>query len=187
MGYHTSAIAFFVIFLTVFSASLAHIVEPEDYFYGRMKFQADDESIIQGPPTLEDIIPIEKDLTRFVDYLRSFGDIIGLISNPNSTITLFAPVNSAFRNLTHKPHQVKDSSQDPKEKLYQFVLGHIVPAIYETLPVGQELQTMRQGIKVKVENGKDGGYKLNGEINTGVTKKAVNGIIYKIDGVLTND
>ncbi|CAG8596756.1 15581_t:CDS:2 [Acaulospora colombiana] len=145
-GSKTAFLVSLLIFLTTFSASLVKPEEPA-YPFGNVEVKMNmqtDEPILYGPPTINDIIPMEKDLTQFVDCLRTFGDIIDLISDPNSTITLFAPVNSAFRNLTRKPNYVGNSLEDPNKKMYQFVLGHIVPAMYQSLPVGQELQTMRK-------------------------------------------
>ncbi|CAG8845063.1 34494_t:CDS:1, partial [Racocetra persica] len=53
-----------------------------EYFYdntvyeGNMiNIQINDYTIPKGPSTLNDVLPMEKDLTTFVDYLRMFGDI----------------------------------------------------------------------------------------------------------------
>ncbi|GBC10643.1 hypothetical protein RclHR1_00980020 [Rhizophagus clarus] len=147
----------------------------------------DEVSILTGPSTIDDLIPQERDLTIFVDVLRKFADTSDLIANLTVSLTIFAPTNSAFRKLTRKPSQVKDSSEDPTEKLHQFALGHIVPKAYSTLPDGEEIDTLKSKTKIKVTKNKDGTFKLNGKVNIISDLKAANGIIYKIDNVLVGE
>jgi uncharacterized surface protein with fasciclin (FAS1) repeats len=119
----------------------------------------------------------------FIFHLKS-----GLIINPEESLTVFAPTNSAFRKLNQKPSQVKDKSEDPTKKLHEFALGFIVPKSYSSLPEGGELDTLRNDTKIKVEKNKDGSFKLNGRVNTILKlKEAVNGNVYKIDGMLEEE
>ncbi|RIA85721.1 FAS1 domain-containing protein [Glomus cerebriforme] len=156
----------------------------------RKKFtMQDNEEVVfsEGPSTINDIIPKERDLTTFVDVLRKFADTSDMIANPDASLTIFAPTNSAFRKLTRKPSQVKDQSEDPTEKLYQFALGHIVPLAYSSLPDGKEIDTLKNNTRIKVKRNWNGTFKLNGRVNTISSLKAVNGFIYKIDSVLEEE
>ncbi|CAG8556627.1 4546_t:CDS:2, partial [Cetraspora pellucida] len=161
-----------------------------EYFYDNTGFEGNmlnikinDYSIPQGPSTLNDILPMEKDLTTFVDYLRMFGDIIKMLDNPDESLTLFAPINSVFHNTTNKPSYVTSSSEDPIEKIRKFVLSHIVPKSLK-LHNGDELDTLFEGTKIRVKKGTDGNFILNDKANTGMSKDATNGIFYKIDDIL---
>ncbi|CAG8750233.1 19492_t:CDS:2, partial [Gigaspora rosea] len=160
------------------------------YFYDNtpyegnvIKIQIDEYSIPKGPTTLNDILPMEKDLTTFVDYLRMFGDIIDRLDDKDESLTLFAPINKVFHNATNKPSYVTSSSEDPMEKIRRFVLAHIVPKSSK-LHNGEKLDTLLEGTKIEVKLGNDGNFILNEKANTGMTKEAVNGRFYKIDATL---
>lgn len=104
------------------------------------------------------------------------------------SLTIFAPTNSAFRKLTHKPNQVTDKSEEPSEKLRQFALGYFVPKSYPLLPNGKELDTLKNNTKIKVRKNMDGSFELNGRVNTILKlREAVNGNVYKIDGILVEE
>ncbi|CAG8699888.1 467_t:CDS:2 [Funneliformis mosseae] len=152
----------------------------------RKKFnmQDNEESILTGPLTLDDILPKERDLTIFVDFLKASKDLSNLIANSDISLTLFAPTNSVFRNLTHKPSQVTSQSEDPTEKVQQFALRYVVPS---SLSDDELLDTFKEGSKIKVEKNEDGSYKLNGRINTISRLEAENGVVYKIDGILDDE
>lgn len=107
-----------------------------------------------------------------------------MITDSETSITIFAPTNSAFRKLTQKPNHVTDKSEDPMERLHKFALGFIVPKSYSLLPDGKELNTLGN-TKIKLQKNKDGTFKLNGRVNTiSKLKEAVNGNVYKIDGII---
>ncbi|CAG8615209.1 13600_t:CDS:2 [Ambispora leptoticha] len=150
-----------------------------------------------GPATLEDLLPKEKDLTIFMDSLRGFADVVRnleKISDPNESLTLFAPINHVFLNLQVKPNAVREEDNDDEavaqERFHQFVLGHIVPnsVSFESETSDGELNTLSNltTIHVQKAEGKEG-VKLNGNVNiVGKKIEAVNGILYKIDGILVN-
>nr|CAG8445316.1 4063_t:CDS:2 [Entrophospora candida] len=142
------------------------------------------EPIPIGYTSLRDILPREKDLTIFMDYIYLFGDIVEMLGNPNETFTIFAPTNSVFRNLPYQPTSNISVTEDPTTKLHNFVLGHIVEKNLISLSVGEELQTMYENVKIKVDKDiKDEKYLLNGNIHTSESYKADNGIFYKkVDG-----
>nr|CAG8474059.1 12928_t:CDS:2 [Entrophospora candida] len=142
------------------------------------------EPIPIGYTSLRDILPREKDLTIFMDYVYLFGDIVEMLGNPNETFTIFAPTNSVFRNLPYQPTSNISVTEDPTTKLHNFVLGHIVEKNLISLSVGEELQTMYENVKIKVDKDiKDEKYLLNGNIHTSESYKADNGIFYKkVDG-----
>ncbi|CAG8802028.1 16485_t:CDS:2 [Gigaspora margarita] len=175
---HQNIVSFLMYFL-ILSTSLAQLIEPK-YFYDNtpyeenvLKIQIDDYTIPQGPTTLNDILPMEKDLTTFIDKL----------DDKDESLTLFAPINKVFHNVTNKPSYVTSSSEDPMEKIRRFVLAHIVPKSSK-LHNGEELDTLLVGTKVEVKSGNDGNFILNEKANTGMTKEAVNGRFYKIDATL---
>ncbi|CAG8484410.1 5880_t:CDS:10 [Diversispora eburnea] len=165
------------------------LIPQDEYIYNQdyeqiamMDFE--DGPILQGPPTLIDIIPIEKDLTIFVDCIRTFADIVDLLSKPDSSVILLAPVNSVLRDLTHiitGKNQVKGNEVDPQKNVYKFVLGHLVITDKKSLSQGENLKSMDNNT-ITVEEGINNIYKLNGKVNTtGFIKKVVNGVLYKID------
>ncbi|KAG9284825.1 hypothetical protein G9A89_003748 [Geosiphon pyriformis] len=138
-----------------------------------------------GPQTLEDILPIEKDLTIFTDSLRTFPDILEKLDDPEQRLTLFAPTNSVLRNFSVRLDSfIEDKiSDEPEEKLHQFVLGHIVPKSLTLLKDGEELVTLSNSTKIQIK--KVGNkYILNNEVNVGEQIETTNGIIYKVDGIL---
>ncbi|CAH1759665.1 17944_t:CDS:2 [Entrophospora sp. SA101] len=146
------------------------------------------EPIPIGYTSLRDILPREKDLTIFMDYVYLFGDIVEMLGNPNETFTIFAPTNSVFRNLPYQPTSNISVTEDPTTKLHNFVLGHIVEKNLISLSVGEELQTMYENVKIKVDKDiKDEKYLLNGNIHTSENYKADNGIFYKVDGLLVKE
>ncbi|CAG8505026.1 12768_t:CDS:2 [Funneliformis caledonium] len=153
----------------------------------KLNMQDNEESILTGPLTLDDILPKERDLTIFVDFLKASKDLSILIANPDISLTLFAPTNSVFRNLTHKPSQVTSQSEDPIEKVQQFALRYVVPSVYSSLSDDELLDTLKEGSKIKVKKNEDGSYKLNGRINTISRLEAENGVVYKIDGILDDE
>jgi uncharacterized surface protein with fasciclin (FAS1) repeats len=183
--------AFLFIFSLLILGIFGQLIAPE-YFYRNMNederklfnMQENEAQILVGPPTIDDLIPKEKDLTIFLELMRKFDDLNSLIVDPKTSLTIFAPTNSAFRKLTQKPNQVTDKSEDPTERLREFTLGFIVPKSYSSLPDGKELDTLSK-TKIKVVKNKDGTFKLNERVNTiSKLKEAVNGNVYKIDGIL---
>lgn len=72
----------FLIFsiIAVFAATItrAQLVIPNEQGFQIKITNMDSEEgpILQGPATINDIIPMEKDLTIFVDCMRMFSDIV---------------------------------------------------------------------------------------------------------------
>ncbi|RHZ77658.1 hypothetical protein Glove_174g67 [Diversispora epigaea] len=186
-------LTFLIITILTSFTQTRSLVPQEEYIYNQDYEQITlmDFEDSQGPVTLIDIIPIEKDLTIFVDCIRTFVDIIDLLSDPDSSVIILAPVNSVLRDRTHiltGSGRVKDKEikVDPKENMYKFLLGHIVVADKKSLSQEGNLKSM-DNATITVEEGINNTYKLNGKVNTtGFFKKVVNGVIYKIDGVLVD-
>ncbi|CAG8456916.1 4359_t:CDS:2 [Ambispora gerdemannii] len=195
------------IFFFLFTSSFAQlvIVFPQNFHDLMSSSQTPDLSVLNvgqtddtpyniGPPTLEDLLPKEKDLTMFMDSLRDFPDVLKKISDPNETLTLFAPINRALLNLKVKPNAIREEDNDDeaaaRERFHQFVLGHIVPNSVSLKPEtsDEELKTLSNLTTIHVQKAEGkGGVKLNDDVNiVGKQIEAVNGILYKVDNVLVN-
>lgn len=118
-----------------------------------------------------------------------------MIDNPDSSLIILAPVNSVLRDLPHKPSSNYYFQQDdPTKNMYKFTLGHIFMAYKGSLSRGDQLKSMNNDtITVEGEEEDEVDNKiytlngLNGKVNsTGFAKKAINGVLLKISGILVN-
>lgn len=145
-----------------------------------------------GAPLLSDIIGL-KQCTIMSDYTLSLKEVAQRLADPSRKTLVLAPLNSAIMALPSKPWvDGTGSGQDPKispqrndesasKNIEAFVKHHIV-AQYP-LEAGQKAETLAgEPVYVEIRAGEK---YVNGKFKVVSEKKADNGAIWVISGVLT--
>lgn len=128
------------------------------------------------PPTVADIASFDGSFTTLVSALAA-NDLVGTLSNPEGTFTVFAPTDAAFSAFGTLPN-------DLMPVLLYHVLGQIVYSDQiSTGYVGTLSTYMDNPISLYID--KTSGVKLNGDVNvTAADIVGTNGVIHVIDKVL---
>ncbi|HQK37843.1 MAG TPA: fasciclin domain-containing protein [Bacteroidales bacterium] len=128
------------------------------------------------PPTVADIASFDGSFTTLVSALDA-NNLVGTLSNPSGTFTVFAPTDAAFSAFGALPN-------DLLPVLLYHVLGQIVYSDQiSTGYVGTLSTYMENPISLYID--KSSGVKLNGAVNVTIADiVGTNGVIHVIDKVL---
>lgn len=144
------------------------------------------------PPLLADIFGGLRQCTIIGDYVRSLKTVSERLVDDTKSTLILAPVNSAIVNLPQKPWQDgPENAQDPKVSILRnddrasknietFVSRHVIPKY--PIEAGKKFKNLAgQTVSFEVKDGEkyiDGKHKVLSE------KKASNGAIWVISGVI---
>ncbi len=144
----------------------------------------DDDNMMEPTQTIVDIAAGNSDFSILVSILQmpEFSDLLAAASDPNSSLTVFAPNNTAFTNLLTA---LGKSSLDevPTPLLRQLIEYHIVGStVLSTQLTNGPVPTLLidESITVDITNG----VKINSSNVLIADLEASNGVIHAIDAVL---
>lgn len=143
------------------------------------------QSGVQDNESAKNIVQVasgSKDHSTLVAAVKA-ADLVDALSNAGP-FTVFAPTNDAFNKL---PEGTVDNLLKPenKDQLADILQYHVSVGVYkeDMLQDGQKLGQVNGG-NITIGK-KDGKITVNGTANVIASVPASNGIIYVIDGVLT--
>ncbi|ETW86744.1 hypothetical protein HETIRDRAFT_40718 [Heterobasidion irregulare TC 32-1] len=162
------------------------------------------ESLQHAQPTLADLLTIERSASIFFSYARETG-LNSLFSDETAMNTILVPTNKAVMALAKKPHQdpspvehgIEISEQEfdsrSKKNVEKWVSLHIIPESPISL-LGHTYPTLIEGKYVTFTEVDDGATApewarvlLNGDVRILEMKEASNGVLYLIDGTVSDD
>jgi uncharacterized surface protein with fasciclin (FAS1) repeats len=122
------------------------------------------------------------------------ADLVGLVSDPDANLTVFAPIDEAFFNL-YRTLKISDVDDLPEEVLVRVLAHHVVEGrVFSNCLANGEVKTLNQSLTVDLDGARptltsSSGNTVNlglldGETLAGLDIKASNGAIHIIDGVL---
>jgi len=139
---------------------------------------------IQVEPT-ENIVEVATKAGTFNSLLLAAtqAGLVPTLSDPNVTLTVFAPTDAAFDAV-----EDLDSILQDTEALKTLLLNHVVPGkVMSTDLMDGMVVEVLGGDKLNVKIDDNGGVMINNAIVTAVDIRATNGVIHVIDQVLTFD
>ena len=128
------------------------------------------------PPTIADLAVANSNFTTLVSALSNAG-LVSAVSDPNATLTVFAPTNAAFAKLTSVP-------SDLKPILLYHVLGSTVYSDQVSTGYAKTLSTyMSKPMDIYFNTAS--GVKINNSATVALADVVgTNGVIHVIDNVL---
>ena len=144
----------------------------------------DDDNMTEPTQTIVDIAAGNTDFSILVSILQmpEFSDLLAAASDSNSTLTVFAPNNTAFTNLLTALGK-SNLDEVPTPLLRQLIEYHIVGStVLSTQLTNGPVQTLLTGESVTVDI--TSGVKINTSNVILADLVASNGVIHAIDAVL---
>ncbi|GFT50127.1 periostin [Nephila pilipes] len=135
---------------------------------------------------MTDVVKTARDLgaTTFVDYLNEAG-LTERLTTPGEAITLFAPTNEAFQQLS--PSDQESLRVSLLESESPFLLHHVVSGRKlhsKDFRGEQEVETLNRGAKLRINKYNHGMTTVNCAPMVRKDQQATNGIVHLIDRVL---
>lgn len=139
-----------------------------------------DDEIIEYDDDIWDVVEQIPELSTLETAIQAAG-LAPALDNDQATLTLFAPVNSAFAALP--AGTLEELLKDPTGTLKDILLYHVLDGSYSPamLKDGITLKTLN-GASVRITK-KDGAVKVNGA-KVSEPIYVINGVVYLIDAVL---
>ncbi|CAL1292127.1 unnamed protein product [Larinioides sclopetarius] len=139
-----------------------------------------------GVKPMTDVVRTARDLgaTVFVDYLNEAG-LTERLRTPGEVITLFAPTNEAFEQLS--PADQESLRVSLLERESPFLLNHVVSGRKlhsKDFRGEQEVETLNNGAKLRINKYNHGMTTVNCAPMVRRDQQATNGIVHLIDKVL---
>ncbi|GIX78565.1 transforming growth factor-beta-induced protein ig-h3 [Caerostris extrusa] len=139
-----------------------------------------------GVKPMTDVVKTARDLgaTVFVDYLNEAG-LTERLRRPGEAITLFAPTNEAFEQLS--PADQESLRVSLLERESPFLLHHVVSGRKlhsKDFRGEQEVETLNRGAKLRINKYNHGMTTVNCAPMVRKDQQATNGIVHLIDKVL---